>query len=293
MPQESLPEKFQVNENDTTVSFHFPSDRTLLNAALGAAKASLRKWGIQQAEPILLSVRELLVNAIVHGNKNDATKQVVYQLRKSPDGGLTISVEDEGSGFDPELFDMDLHDHPKHLAKRGLVLIRALSETIIFDAAKGRIKTYLNPRQLEESLPWCRKEDPHSSWVRDFREFNKLLDYESRCAKRYDRPVSLVMATSGNGPIHYKDLLKGILRCSDRSIEVDEWVAVLMGETDREGALKAIARYKASYKNGIDLRYAIALSPQDGEKAEDLFSTARQRLSIAKQGETGAVVWKT
>jgi anti-sigma regulatory factor (Ser/Thr protein kinase) len=96
MPQAPLPEEIHIDENDTTVSFRFPSDRTLLNAALGVAKASLRKWGIQQAEPILLSVRELLINAIVHGNKNDATKQVVCQLIKSPDGGLAICVEDEG-----------------------------------------------------------------------------------------------------------------------------------------------------------------------------------------------------
>src|SRR5215470_16138519 len=49
---------------------------------------------------IELALREALVNAIVHGNGEDPYKRVYVKCRCTTDGEVTITVEDEGDGFE-------------------------------------------------------------------------------------------------------------------------------------------------------------------------------------------------
>src|SRR3954464_825170 len=50
-------------------------------------------------------IPECVVNAIKHGNRNDASKHVFVEFQPAADGdapGMSISVRDQGAGFDPE-----------------------------------------------------------------------------------------------------------------------------------------------------------------------------------------------
>jgi serine/threonine-protein kinase RsbW len=52
-----------------------------------------------------VAVREGVINAIKHGNREDAAKRVTIEFALEPDGTsdvLTVSVTDQGSGFEPE-----------------------------------------------------------------------------------------------------------------------------------------------------------------------------------------------
>ena len=48
---------------------------------------------------LMISVMEAVSNAIQHGNGADEKKRVHVSIRTAPEG-LTISVRDEGGGFD-------------------------------------------------------------------------------------------------------------------------------------------------------------------------------------------------
>src|SRR5881394_4117544 len=58
-------------------------------------------FGEEDLDRIGMSVRECMVNAVVHGNRYNANKKVVLSLSRTPDR-LIIRVADEGEGFDPE-----------------------------------------------------------------------------------------------------------------------------------------------------------------------------------------------
>ena len=81
-----------------------------------------------------VAVRECVINAIKHGNKHDAGKRVYMEFSSSwPPGSpeLTISVRDEGPGFDPQ----ELKDPlaPENLLKasgRGIFLIRNFMDDV-------------------------------------------------------------------------------------------------------------------------------------------------------------------
>jgi serine/threonine-protein kinase RsbW len=49
---------------------------------------------------IEIALREALANAIVHGNQEDPHKQIHVACRCATDGEVSITVGDEGQGFD-------------------------------------------------------------------------------------------------------------------------------------------------------------------------------------------------
>ena len=81
-----------------------------------------------------VAVRESVINAIRHGNRNDESKHVFVEFH-SPSAGhdsaLMIFVRDQGEGFDPETVANPLE--PDNLLKssgRGIFLIRNFMDEV-------------------------------------------------------------------------------------------------------------------------------------------------------------------
>jgi serine/threonine-protein kinase RsbW len=49
----------------------------------------------------LIALREALVNAITHGNRNERSRRVYVHYTCEPDNALSIAIRDEGDGFEP------------------------------------------------------------------------------------------------------------------------------------------------------------------------------------------------
>ena len=82
---------------------------------------------------VSVAIRESVINAIKHGNRNDATKHVHVDLETHSNGQpeLSIRVRDEGEGFEPEEVANPLA--PENLLKssgRGIFLIRSFMENV-------------------------------------------------------------------------------------------------------------------------------------------------------------------
>ena len=91
---------------------------------------------------VSVAVRESVVNAIKHGNKNDPDKRVIVEFSPVPANAsdeLVIRIEDQGDGFVPE----DVADPlaPENILKssgRGIFLIRNfMDETVLKKVAGG------------------------------------------------------------------------------------------------------------------------------------------------------------
>jgi serine/threonine-protein kinase RsbW len=80
-----------------------------------------------------VALRESVINAIKHGNQNDASKHVFVELEETAGAvaELMIRVRDEGQGFDPEILENPLA--PENLLKssgRGIFLIRSFMDDV-------------------------------------------------------------------------------------------------------------------------------------------------------------------
>jgi serine/threonine-protein kinase RsbW len=83
---------------------------------------------------IELTLREALVNAIVHGNQKDPRKRVYLNCRCTTDGEVSITVEDEGNGFDHDgIPDPTSPDNRLRTHGRGIYLIRTLMDEVHFE----------------------------------------------------------------------------------------------------------------------------------------------------------------
>jgi serine/threonine-protein kinase RsbW len=91
---------------------------------------------------VSVAVRESVVNAIKHGNKNDESKRVVVEFTPVPiedPTELVIRVEDEGEGFDPDTLADPLA--PENILKssgRGIFLIRSFMDDVRLQRGKER-----------------------------------------------------------------------------------------------------------------------------------------------------------
>src|SRR6266576_1377665 len=83
---------------------------------------------------VSVAIRESVINAIKHGNRNDATKHVFVEFEtatKADVPELAIRIRDEGEGFDPEQVANPLD--PENLLKssgRGIFLIRNFMDDV-------------------------------------------------------------------------------------------------------------------------------------------------------------------
>ena len=79
----------------------------------------------KRTDDVEIAIREVLSNAVIHGNHEDPGKQVSVTCRCSVDGEVLITVRDEGLGFDnraaphPKEPQKQLlsHEHRLHLMK--------------------------------------------------------------------------------------------------------------------------------------------------------------------------------
>ena len=85
------------------------------------------------------ALREALANAVVHGNRENPSKRVYVECHGYADGEVSITVRDEGPGFDsntvpdPTTPERRLFEHG-----RGIYLMKALMDEVSFEES-GRV----------------------------------------------------------------------------------------------------------------------------------------------------------
>ena len=89
---------------------------------------------------IMIAVTESVNNAIMHGNKNDKTKNVTLSLSLN-NNVINFTVVDEGSGFDfqnlPDPTSPENIDKP---SGRGIFLMKHLSDEVTFRNAGSMVE---------------------------------------------------------------------------------------------------------------------------------------------------------
>jgi serine/threonine-protein kinase RsbW len=88
---------------------------------------------------IRLALDEALANAVRHGNDNDPDKQLSI-MWSITDDRVTISVEDEGHGFNPDgLPDPTLEENLTRPHGRGVMLMNAYMTRVSFNRRGNRV----------------------------------------------------------------------------------------------------------------------------------------------------------
>jgi serine/threonine-protein kinase RsbW len=115
-----------------TTELTLPSRIEAVNEAAAAVAQVLGQ--LDDSEQLMfeidMAIREAVTNAVVHGNKQDHSKQIHVAIKSSPEA-IEISVHDEGSGFNPESVpDPTATENIMKTSGRGIFFMRTFVDEI-------------------------------------------------------------------------------------------------------------------------------------------------------------------
>lgn len=142
----------QVREK---IDLELPSDLTVMNVVLEYLLDRVAKLGLIQVEQsnLFVALDEAFVNAVKHGNRNDATKLLRVTAELSAHEAI-FTVEDEGDGFDVR----EIPD-PRDAANlfkssgRGVLLIYNIMDEVEYSERGTRLKMVKRPEPLPQTRP--------------------------------------------------------------------------------------------------------------------------------------------
>ena len=92
---------------------------------------------------VQVALREALNNAVVHGNRLDAHKLVHVRCRCKVGKGISITVSDQGQGFDPSAIPDPLSvDNLKAEHGRGIHLMKLAMDAVSFEQRGAEVHMY-------------------------------------------------------------------------------------------------------------------------------------------------------
>jgi len=140
-----LPEGTQSLEQQAVArEFVFPGDSTSLPAARESVMNFIREHGLSESEEldIFVALQEALANAIFHGCRDDAGKTIRCWVEIDATG-ITIVVQDPGSGFDVRaatktMEDGNINNKTEH--GRGICLMRSLMDQVSYQRGGAEVR---------------------------------------------------------------------------------------------------------------------------------------------------------
>ena len=136
---------FEITAKDDSIIFEIASDISVLPSVMGHIHRLLLKITSHSDLNLMLVVRELLVNAISHGNGFQHEKLVHGRIDKIRENGtFRVQVEDHGDGFDFDSLDFSIPEDPRRLRKRGYVIVSALTERVSFNKTGNKVTAYVD-----------------------------------------------------------------------------------------------------------------------------------------------------
>lgn len=138
------------NHSEKSFSFNFSSDMWIVDKAILVSEHYLKKLDIVITFEFKTVLRELLINAVEHGNKNDFDRSVTCRIEHIRQRQIKITVEDEGNGFDHRCLDMHLSEDTLDNRNRGYAMIKAFTNRLEFNSRGNCITAYID---MDISMP--------------------------------------------------------------------------------------------------------------------------------------------
>ena len=141
---------FSIKENKKSLKFEFSSSMSQVDRVIQGCRDFWQTHEISQATGVEHVLRELLINAIEHGNQKDSSKKVFLTLELLKDKRIKTVVDDEGTGFDPAVVNLDPPRDTVQKRNRGYGIINSIADEIIFGKQGTPVTVYLSiPKETE------------------------------------------------------------------------------------------------------------------------------------------------
>ncbi|MFP4580435.1 MAG: hypothetical protein ACLFQ6_06885 [Candidatus Sumerlaeia bacterium] len=119
--------------------------------------------------------------------------------------------------------------------------------------------------------------------IRDYAEFEWLIQHELALAKRYRRYLSLIFIRSGQAPHHMAENIQRFLRDCDAIYPLDdEFIFLLLSDTNKSGASKLVDRIRDTWALH-ETFIGVATFPSDNVNFRNFPALAANRLRMQEE----------
>ncbi len=122
----------------------YPSALKLVPEIQNEVKKAIKKFvPSERLDAIILGVSEAVYNSIKHGNKSDSKKKIFLLIEKDKKT-ITISILDEGEGFDfSKIPDPTESENILKESGRGIFIIKNVVDNLRYEFSNTGTKTIL------------------------------------------------------------------------------------------------------------------------------------------------------
>ncbi len=131
-------------------AMQIPSSRTKIANALSEINRFLAGFHLDESfmAKSRVVLRELLANAIQHGNNSKNEQTISIDAIFLNQNCLRISVKDAGDGFDHRFFGLNKPNNANGMKGRGSYIIRSLTDKMAFNQTGNEITVFISQADI-------------------------------------------------------------------------------------------------------------------------------------------------
>ena len=133
----------KIYERRNALEIIISSESSLIKSVVRVSREFFADIYPERMADLEIVLRELILNAIRHGNRERSDKLIKIKIVPGSSSILQISVQDQGQGFDFRAVDLNLPSTGITSSNRGLKLVNALSNSLGYDIEERRITALL------------------------------------------------------------------------------------------------------------------------------------------------------
>jgi anti-anti-sigma factor len=135
---------FSSTENENSITLRFSASMVLVDRAISSLYAFVAGLDKEcDLSGISTVARELLVNAVEHGNCNNEQLDVTLLAERISDGRYRVSVRDQGNGVDPQLIRNIKPLDNSTVRSRGLAIANVYADELVSEPSEKSVSAYI------------------------------------------------------------------------------------------------------------------------------------------------------
>lgn len=135
----------EFSDNTSLYTLQLPSRIESITTVENFIDSLNEKYGFSDEvyANVLTCLSEAVLNAIIHGNREDPDKTVYVNLEVIEDKRLIFTISDEGDGFNfNNLADPTTPENLENLTGRGVFIIKRLADQCIFNTKGNELELH-------------------------------------------------------------------------------------------------------------------------------------------------------
>lgn len=217
-----------IEHGQDSINLELPSDLRLVDQVVDEVRAFAKGKGVERAPGLGLILRELVNNAIEHGNESEPERKVSVSVEGAGPMRFKVVVDNQGAGFDYAALDLRLSEDPNQERNRGLPMVNAYADQLSFENKGTRVIAYVTVKR--ETLFETSDED-------GVRRIKPSGDLSSSVAEPFR---SLLVGLLDEGLTRFRFDLSMVTDIDSVALSIFVIFANMVAKRDDEGVLEVI-----------------------------------------------------